>query len=242
MNQKAKPIKIAAIGDIHIEEDNPEEARKLFTDISLHADILVLAGDLTHTGAASEAAVLAQELESCTIPVVAVLGNHDYQNNQYEEIKRYLMRKGVRMLDGQPVEINGVGFAGVKGFSGGFDNRTMPAFGEYINKQFVQETINEVLKLETALSLLSTEKKVVVLHYSPIKATVEGEPPEIFPFLGSSRLAEPIDLFGANVVFHGHAHMGSFEGKTLKGIPVYNVSYALMKKKNPTQPYALIEI
>jgi uncharacterized protein len=242
MTQKSKTFKIAALGDIHVEEDNPEAARRLLTDISQKADVLVLCGDLTHTGAASEAAVLAQELESCTIPVVAVLGNHDYQCGQDEEIKRFLMRRGVKILDGQPVEIHGIGFAGVKGFSGGFENRMMPAFGESINKQFVQDTISEALKLETALSLLTTEKKVVVLHYSPIKATVEGEPPEIFPFLGSSRLAEPIDSFGADIVFHGHAHMGTYEGKTSKGIPVYNVSYALMKKRDPEQPYALVEI
>ena len=139
-------------------------------------------------------------------------------------------------------ELNGVGFAGAKGFGGGFDNRMLTPFGEDAIKQFVTEAVNESLKLEVALNNLRTERTVVVLHYSPIAATVVGEPPEIFPFLGSSRLAETIDHFDVNVVFHGHAHHGTYEGKTTKGTPVYNCCVQIMQQMNVERPFALIEV
>ena len=186
---------------------------------------------------------LATDLRGCRIPVVAVLGNHDHQSGQQEEIKKVLRAAKVVMLEEtETFQLKGVGFAGAKGFGGGFDKHMLTPFGEDPVKHFVTEAVNESLKLEVALNSLRTEKAVVVLHYSPIAATVMGEPPEIFPFLGSSRLAETIDHFDVNAVFHGHAHNGTCEGKTVKGTPVYNCCMQLMGKVRPDQPYALVEV
>ena len=138
------------------------------------------------------------------------------------------------MLDGEAVEIGGVGFAGVCGFGGGFGRRMLNAWGEPLIKQFVQEAIDQALLLEQALGKLQTDRRVVVLHYSPIRATVTGEDPEIFPFLGSSRLEEPINRFRVSAVFHGHAHNGASEGVTSSGIPVYNVSLPLLQQNGAT--------
>ena len=174
---------------------------------------------------------------------LAVLGNHDYQSGQQEEVKKVLRSGKITVLEEtETFELNGVGFAGAKGFGGGFDKHMLTPFGEESIKHFVTEAVNESLRLEISLNSLRTEKTVVVLHYSPIAGTVMGEPPEIFPFLGSSRLAETIDHFDVNVVFHGHAHHGSYEGKTTKGIPVYNCCMQLMKLVNPEQPFALVEV
>jgi Icc-related predicted phosphoesterase len=174
---------------------------------------------------------------------VAVLGNHDYQSGKAEEVKQILRAGKVVVLEEtETFELKGVGFAGAKGFCGGFDRHMLAPFGEEHIKQFVGEAVNESLRLEVALKSLRTEKTVVVLHYAPIAATVVGEPPEIFPFLGSSRLAETIDHFDVNVVFHGHAHLGTYEGKTTKGIPVYNCCMQIMEKVNPERPFAVIEV
>jgi Icc-related predicted phosphoesterase len=190
-----------------------------------------------------EAERLVVELRSCRIPVVAVLGNHDYQSGQAEEVKKILREGKVVVLDEtETFELKGVGFAGAKGFGGGFDKHMLTPFGEEPIKHFVSEAVNEALRLEVALNSLRTEKTVVVLHYAPIAATVAGEPPEIFPFLGSSRLAETIDHFDVDVVFHGHAHHGSFQGRTTKGIPVYNCCLQLVEKICPEQPFALVEV
>ncbi|MBI4494849.1 MAG: metallophosphoesterase [Chloroflexi bacterium] len=216
--------------------------RELLADICEKADVLVLCGDLTDHGLPHQAEVLAEELRSCKIPQVAVLGNHDFESGQQDEVRRIVAQAGVRVLDGETYEFDGVGFAGVKGFAGGFDNRMLQPWGEEIIKRFVYETVNEALRLESALAHLRTEHTVAVLHYAPIRQTVEGEPAEVIPYLGSSRLAEPIDHFGASVVFHGHAHYGTPQGKTAKGIPVYNASLPLLRRVNPKQPYVLIEL
>ena len=234
-------IRIAAIGDLHVRMQN-NIFREIFEEISRNADVLVLCGDLTDHGDPKEAEVLIEELESCKIPVVAVLGNHDYDRGLQEEITTILKRGRVSILQNEPCEINGVGFAGVKGFAGGFDKYMLSPFGEELIKKFVFESVNEAMQLEKQLADLKSAKKIVVLHYSPIKETVKGEPEEIMPFIGSSRLAEPIDHFGASLVLHGHAHRGSPTGKTLRGIPVYNVSLPVMMRINPQQPYFLGEI
>jgi Icc-related predicted phosphoesterase len=243
MSAKPDSLRVAAIGDLHIHQNSPENLQALFEKISQAADVLALCGDLTHLGLPQEAEKLANELRACRIPVVAVLGNHDYQSGQQEEVKKVLRTAKVVVLEEtETFELKGVGFAGTKGFGGGFDNHMLTPFGEESIKHFVNEAVNESLRLEVGLNSLRTERTVVVLHYSPIAATVMGEPPEIFPFLGSSRLAETIDHFEVNVVFHGHAHRGTYEGKTMKGTPVYNCCKQLLETANPDQPYALVEV
>ncbi len=238
-----KKTKIAAIGDIHMQKNTAGMYKELLGEISEKADILVLAGDLTDHGYPDEAELLAQELSVCKIPVIGVLGNHDYTSNQEQEIKKILSPKAMHMLDEEPYIHNGIGFVGVKGFGGGFGQHMLGMFGEVTMRQFVYEALNESLKLENLLSKLeNVEKKVVVLHYSPIRETVIGENEEIFPFLGSSRISEPVEFFNVSLVLHGHAHFGSAVGKTLKGIPVHNVSYLVQKKLHDKEPYALIEI
>lgn len=241
-NGKSAKIKIAAIGDLHAHDASAGFYHQLFIDVSDKADVLVLCGDLTDRGLISEAKVLATELASCKIPVVGVLGNHDYDSGQAEDVKDILRASHLAFLEDENVEVNGVGFAGVKGFCGGFGTHILGPFGESAIKDFAQEGVWEALKLENSLSRLRTPKKIIVLHYAPITATIEGEPLEIFPFLGTSRLEEPIDRFGVSAVFHGHADYGKPFGKTAKGIPVYNVALPLLKRISPKQTYALIEI
>jgi Icc-related predicted phosphoesterase len=235
-------MKLAAVGDIHIGINSGGKFTKLFDDVSQEADILLLCGDLTQHGKASEAEILAKELATCKIPVVGVLGNHDYEGNETTEINEILKQARVTMLDGEGFVYKDVGFAGVKGFGGGFDNLILTSWGEPAIKAFVNEAVNESLKLEQALNELETEKKIVLMHYSPIKATVVGEPEVIFPFLGSSRHADTINRLGATVVFHGHAHHGTHEGKTSKDIPVFNVSCAIMERINPAKPYMIYHL
>ena len=243
MSARPDSLRVAAVGDLHVHQNSSESLQTLFDKISQTADVLALCGDLTHLGLPKEADKLAADLRACRIPVVAVLGNHDHQSGQQEEVKKVLRAANVVMLEeAETFELKGVGFAGAKGFGGGFDKHMLTPFGEDPIKHFVTEAVNESLRLEVALNSLRTEKTVVVLHYSPIAATVIGEPPEIFPFLGSSRLAETIDHFDVNAVFHGHAHNGSPEGKTVKGTPVYNCCMQLMEKVRPDQPYALVEV
>jgi Icc-related predicted phosphoesterase len=146
------------------------------------------------------------------------------------------------VLDGDTCEIQGVGFAGVKGFAGGFGRRALGPWGEPIIKQFVHEAVNEALKLESALARLRTDKKIVILHYAPIEATVEGEPREIYPYLGCSRLEEPLGRYSVTAVLHGHAHNGAPEGRTAAGVPVYNVALPLMRKLTPHQPFRILDI
>ena len=243
MSAKPDSLRVAALGDLHVHHDSPESLPALFEKISQAADVLALCGDLTQLGLVPEAEKLSNHLRSCRIPVVAVLGNHDYQNGHQQQIKKVLRAAKVAVLEEtETFVLRGVGFAGAKGFGGGFDKHMLTPFGEESIKHFVSEAVNESLRLEVSLNSLRTEKVVVLLHYSPIAATVVGEPPEIFPFLGSSRLAETIDHFDVNAVFHGHAHHGTCEGKTTKGTPVYNCCLQLMEKVHPAQPYALVEV
>src|SRR5438094_4535909 len=243
MSAKPDSVRVAAVGDLHVHQNSSESLQILFEKISHNADVLALCGDLTHLGLPQEAEKLANDLRACRIPVVAVLGNHDYQSGQQEGIKKVLRAAKVVLLEeSETFKLKDVGFAGAKGFGGGFDKHMLTPFGEEPIKHFVSEAVNESLKLEIALKALDTEKTIVVLHYAPIAGTVAGEPPEIFPFLGSSRLAETIDHFDVNAVFHGHAHNGSSEGKTVKGTPVYNCCMQLMEKVRPDQPYAVVEV
>lgn len=239
-NGAAGPLRVAAIADIHVREDGGPALRELFGKVSREADVLVIAGDLTDLGKPREAERLAEELRACSIPVVAVLGNHDYECDAADTVAEIVRAAGVKLLDGQAVEIGGVAFVGAKGFAGGFGARMLGAFGEPAIKAMVAESVAEAMKLENALKQVEGERCLVVLHYAPVAATVEGEPPEIFPFLGSSRLAETIDRFKVSAVVHGHAHHGTFAGATPGGIPVHNV--AMPVEKPDGLPYAMLTL
>jgi len=228
-------LRIAAMGDLHVSKSSQGAFQPLFTQINQSADVLLLCGDFTDYGLPDEARVLARELAVVKIPVVAVLGNHDYEGGKPHEIRQILADGGVNVLDGEATEIHGVGFAGVKGFAGGFGRGALGPWGEHATKAFVQEAVDEALKLETALARLRTQKRVALLHYSPIRGTVEGEPPEIFAYLGSSRLEEPVNRYGVTAVCHGHAHHGQVEGRTRGGVPVYNVALPLLRRRFPDQ-------
>jgi Icc-related predicted phosphoesterase len=230
-------LRIAAIGDIHVSKSSQGQFQQLFSQVSAAADVLLICGDFTDYGLPDEARILAKELTvSSKIPVIAVLGNHDFESGHQDEIRQILVDAGVTVLDGEATEIHGVGFAGVKGFCGGFGRGALGPWGEPATKAFVQAAVEESLKLESALARLRTPQRVAVLHYSPIRGTVEGEPPEIFPYLGSSRLEEPINRYRVSAVFHGHAHRGAAEGRTSTGIPVYNMAMPLLERLRPYQP------
>ena len=205
--------------------------------------MLLIAGDLTDTGLPEEARVLARELGALRIPGVAVLGNHDFESGRQEELAHILADAGLTVLDGEACEIHGIGIAGVKGFAGGFGTSALGPWGEPTIKQFVHEAVNEALKLEASLARLRSAQQVVLLHYSPVRQTVEGEPPEIFPFVGSSRLEEPITRFPVSMVVHGHAHRGRHEGRTKNDVPVYNVSLPLLTRTFPDRaPFLVLEV
>lgn len=234
-------LRVAAIGDLHVAESVLHPYRDLFAEMSARADVIALCGDLTNLGKPHEAEILAEDLRTARVPVIGVLGNHDLESGHGDDVRRILCEAGMKFLEDQTHEIGGVGFAGVKGFAGGFDNRMLGAFGEEAIKRFVAEAVNEAMHLENALRTLDCERILVVLHYAPIAATAEGEPREIFPFLGSSRLAETIDRFDrVAAVVHGHAHHGTYAGRTAKGIPVYNCAQTVAKADG--RPYAVLTV
>ena len=237
-------LRIAAVADLHVKKTSAGALQPLFSKATETADVLLLCGDLTDYGTVEEAKILAKEItSSLRIPVIGVLGNHDFESGKQDEIVKIMTDAGVTMLDGDSHEIHGVGFAGVKGFGGGFGRRSLGVWGEEVLKKFVHETIEEALKLESALARLRTPQKIAVLHYSPIQATVVGEPLEIVAFLGSSRLEEPIDRYRVSTVFHGHAHHGSLEGRTKGNAVVYNVAMPLLVSSFPDQlPFRVIEV
>lgn len=237
-----KPVRIAAVGDIHCTKNSAGRLETLFGSVHERADVLVLCGDLTDHGTAEEAHVLAREMSHSHVPVVAVLGNHDHEAGTARAVHDILCEAGMQVLDGEGVEVNGVGFAGVKGFLGGFGRGTLGFWGEDAVKAFVQAAIDESLKLETALAHLKTERRIAVMHYSPIEHTCVGERAEIYPYLGCSRLEEPLMRNPVNVVFHGHAHKGTPEGRTASGIPVFNVALPLLLGNGSELPYMLYEI
>lgn len=236
-------LRIAAVADIHCTKTTEGTLQAVFEAAGARADVLLLGGDLTDYGLPEEGRRLVRELASVRIPILAVLGNHDYESGSPDELKEVLREGRVQVLDGDTVEIQGVGFAGVKGFGGGFGRRTLEPWGEAATKAFVREAVDEALKLERALARLRTPQRVVLLHYSPVEATVEGEPREIFPFLGSTRLEEPLNRYRATCCFHGHAHRGAPEGRTATGIPVYNVALPLLRRLDPEAlPVRFLEV
>lgn len=237
-------VRIAAVGDLHYGKASRGSLQPIFTAVTREeADILLLLGDLTDYGLPEEAAELARELATgVKVPIVAVLGNHDFESGAVTEVSRILREAGVTLLDGETVEILGLGFAGIKGFAGGFGRGVLGPWGEDAVKRFVHEAVNEALKLESALARLRTPTKIALLHYAPIAATVEGEPREIWPYLGCGRLEEPLFRYEVTAVFHGHAHHGTAEGRTATGTPVYNVSLPLLLAANPEQPVRILDV
>lgn len=235
-------MRIAATADLHFSASRQSALHDQLGRVRDEADVLVLAGDLTNYGKTEEMEPLLNVVLRSRIPTIAVLGNHDYESGKQVELMRLMENSGIKVLDGTAYERDGVGFAGTKGFVGGFGRGMLTAFGEIEIKQFVQSSIDEALKLERAMAQLRTPKRVVVIHYSPIAATVQGEAPEIFPFLGTSRLAEVIDRHGADLVVHGHAHHGQLEGKTTGGSPVYNVAVTLLQAREPSSVYRIFDI
>ncbi len=235
-------MRIAATADLHFTPQGYDRLREPLAHAREEADVLVIAGDFTNYGRAEEMHSLLNALVRLRIPIVAVLGNHDYESGQEQELMRLMTAEGIKVLDGSSYERDGVGFAGAKGFPGGFGRGVLTAFGEKEIKAFVQASIDETLKLERALSMLRTEKTVIVTHYAPICETVQGEPTEIFPYLGCSRLAEVIDRHGAVLALHGHAHHGKLDGKTTAGVQVGNVSLPLLLAQNPPRAYRVFDV
>lgn len=237
-------MRIAATADLHFTRGSRHSAPLLdqLNRVRESADVLVIAGDLTGTGLQEEMEQLLNVVVRARIPTVVVLGNHDYESGNQEHLAQMLVQAGIKVLDGTVYERDGVGFAGTKGFVGGFGRTLLTAFGEPEIKRFVQASVDEALKLERAMAQLRSEKRVVVLHYSPIATTVQGEPLEIYPFLGTSRLAEVVDRHGADLVVHGHAHHGQLGGKTTTGIRVHNVALNLLQAQNPPIAYCIFDL
>jgi Icc-related predicted phosphoesterase len=244
MPAEAEPLRIAAIGDLHCSRTSRGRIEPILARMAAAADVLCLCGDLTDYGLREEAVVLAAELAVVgKKPVLCVLGNHDYESGRESEVCDVLLEAGATVLCGESHEVDGVGFAGTKGFGGGFGERALEPWGEGTMKAFVQEAVDEALKLERALSRLRTAERIALLHYSPVADTVAGEPPEIFPFLGSSRLEEPLNRFPVRAVFHGHAHHGALEGRTSGNVPVYNVSAPAFQRHTPDRdPFRVISV
>jgi len=232
MNESRK-VRVAALADCHYTKTSAGQLKDVFVRASETADVLALCGDMTDYGLPEEAAILAQDIKTYVrIPCVAVVGNHDFESGKIEEVQSILAETGMHLLDGEAIEILGAGFAGVCGFGGGFDRQMLNPWGEALIKAFVQEAVDHSLRLEKALNRLTVERRAVLLHYAPIKETVQGENPEIFPFLGSSRLENPINQFKVSVVFHGHAHNGAPTGQTSAQIPVFNVAFPVIARQN----------
>jgi Icc-related predicted phosphoesterase len=234
-------IRIAAVGDIHFAEDTRDHLRPHWARLRECADVFLLSGDLTNLGNRAQATALAEELKAAEVPVVAVLGNHDYHAGEPEVVRRSLERAGVRVLEGESITLRvgacTLGIAGSKGFGGGFAGACGHAFGEPEMKSFMWVTERAALELEASLRELRSDYRVALLHYSPVKDTLAGERLEIFPFLGSYRLAEALDRAGADLAIHGHAHNGALKGLTPRGIPVRNVAMPLIKR-----PYVIFTL
>lgn len=226
-------IRIAAVGDVHYDKSCRTRLKAYFEALGGRADLLLLAGDLTQSGAVEEAAALADDLKSVPVPVVAVLGNHDYHSDKQDEIRSLLQEAKVTALEGASavfeVRDKTVGIMGIKGFGGGFGGACCTEFGERETKEFARHTRIQADILREGLAGLDTDFKFALMHYSPVEATLLGEKREIYPFLGSYLLGDAIDDGGADAVFHGHAHMGTERGVTPGGVPVRNVAQMVIR-------------
>ncbi|MEU6880944.1 metallophosphoesterase [Streptomyces sp. NPDC046712] len=230
-------VRVAAVGDIHLGPDCHGLLRPSFATLPHCADLLLLAGDLTRHGTVEEAEVVADEVRDLGVPVIAVLGNHDYHSDQQDAVTRTLTDGGVTVLEGAATVLSvagtRVGIAGTKGFCGGFAGRSAGEFGEKEMKDFVRTTRRSAAGLRRALTDLTADGcgiRIALTHFSPVPDTLAGEPPEIFPFLGSYLLAEAMDEVGADLAVHGHAHAGTEHGMTAGGIRVRNVAQPVIGK------------
>lgn len=243
--ERNNKTKIAAIADLHVKVGQQGHYQSLFQEISKNADVLLICGDITDTGDEKEAAILCNELIHLTVPAVSVLGNHDYEKGRQKIIKKTLQEHHITVLDGEAAVVEGVGFAGIKGFGGGFDQFMLSIFGEEMMKQFVNEVVVESLQLDRALLRLEQDHpelpKIALMHYAPITETVFGEPEQLYPFLGSSHLAEPLARRQVTAAFHGHAHAGKLKGQTPTGIPVFNVALPVIQRAKSATPYFLYQ-
>lgn len=240
-----RAVRIAAVADLHCRADSRGFFRRLVEAVNAqHCDALLLCGDLTDHGLPEEAHILAEALGDVRAPKIGVLGNHDLDAGRQDELRAALRSGGIHVLDGDHFELpdHAAGFAGVKGFCGGFGRATLQSFGEDSIKRFVDEAVRESLKLEAALSQLDAPIRIALMHYAPVHGTCVGENPEIMPFLGSSRLAEPLELYRAAVAFHGHAHHGSPEARTMSGIPVYNVALPVLRRADAERRVLLVDV
>jgi Icc-related predicted phosphoesterase len=225
-------VRVAAAGDLHAGVDSAGMIRPLLAGAADQADVLVLAGDLTKSGRPEEARTLAGELRDLGVPIVAVLGNHDHHADRPDRVAEMMREAGVSIVEGDGVVlVTGgatIGVAGVKGFGGGFEGASGSDFGEPEMKAFIRHTADRAAALETGLAALRADVRIAVLHYSPIRDTLLGEAPELYPFLGSYLFAEAVDRAGPDLVVHGHAHHGTEKGVTPGGIEVRNVAQPVL--------------
>lgn len=235
-------MRLAAVADIHLKIEDQEKNITAFSAVNELADALVIAGDFTNHGLPDEMRGVLAVLEHVQIPIIGVLGNHDHESGNQDELAGMLRVAGVHLLDGHCFEVDGVGFAGTKGFAGGFSPYELMPFGEGGIKNFVEIAEREAIKLDYGLEQLKTRVKVAVTHYAPIKETVAGEPEPIFPFLGSSRLQRALDKHKPQLALHGHAHHGTFAGETSSGVPVRNVALAILKQRGEERPFTLFTL
>jgi len=235
-------MRIAAVGDLHVRADTRRNVAVALRGVDQEADVLLLAGDLTDHGTPEEATWLAEELAQFKMEKCAVLGNHDYESGEQGAVRKILSDSGVHVLDGEPWTLNDLGIAGIKGFAGGYELSQLQRFGEEAMKAFVDACIAEELKLEKALFQLRTRHRVALLHYSPCRQTLEGEPLEIFPFLGATRLSGPIDQLRPNLAIHGHAHRGTLRGATRGGVPVLNVALPVLRRLEKPVGFLTIDV
>lgn len=235
-------LRLAAIADLHCTVDSKSLMRSMFAGVERRVDALLVCGNITDLGKPAEMEVFLAAIYPALqsgLPVVAVLGNHDYHSGHYEWLVKMMRDAGIHVLYGDDnifVLNEQVGFVGVKGGWGGFAPNVLHHFGEPAVKQMVNETILDMRRLTVGLHSLQTPQKVVLMHYSPIKETLRGEPVELYPTLGAEWLAAPLDQEGATMVFHGHSHLGTYSGLTRSGIPVYNVAAPLLRRMSLQTP------
>ncbi len=235
-------MRLAAVADIHLAAEDRERNIREFSLVNEFADAFVIAGDFTNHGMPEEMRVCLDVLEKIRVPIIAVLGNHDHESGHQDELAGMLRLAGVHLLDGHAFEVDDVGFAGTKGFCGGFAPHELMPFGEQGIKTFVEIAEREAIKLDYGLAQLHTRVKVSITHYAPIKETIFGEPEPIFPFLGSSRLQRALENHGPALALHGHAHKGCFSAETASGIRVCNVALPILRRRGEEHPFTLFDL
>jgi len=232
-------MRLAAVADIHLKAEDHEKNVAAFSAVNELADVLVVAGDFTNHGMPDEMRVCLAVLEHVHVPIIAVLGNHDHESGHQDELAGMLRVAGVHLLDGNCFTVDGMGFAGTKGFAGGFAPYELMPFGEYGIKTFVEVAEREAIKLDYGLEQLKTPIKIAITHYAPIKDTVVGEPEPIFAFLGSSRLQRALDKHKPALALHGHAHHGTFSGESKGGVRVCNVALHILRARGEPHPFTI---